>query len=51
MDLSKALITLGKKGLQVAEIARRPEGYFLTQTEGDNFLLIQLNIYYSKIFK
>jgi predicted component of type VI protein secretion system len=40
MDLSKALITLGKKGLQVAEIACRPEGYFLTQTEGDNVLLV-----------
>lgn len=32
--LSKALITLGKPGVQVAVISRRPQGYFLTHIEG-----------------
>lgn len=33
--LSKALITLGKPGVQVAVISRRPQGYFLTHIEGN----------------
>jgi hypothetical protein len=33
--LTKALITLGKPGAQVAVISRRPQGYFLTHIEGD----------------
>ena len=35
LELSKALITLGKPGVQVAVISRRPQGYFLTHIEGD----------------
>lgn len=35
LQLSKALITLGKPGVQVAVISRRPQGYFLTHIEGD----------------
>lgn len=35
LELSKALITLGKPGVQVAVISRRPRGYFLTHIEGD----------------
>ncbi len=35
LELSKALITLGKPGGQVAVISRRPQGYFLTHIEGD----------------
>ncbi|MDP3635865.1 MAG: FHA domain-containing protein, partial [Azonexus sp.] len=30
LDLTKTLTTLGKPGLQVAVIARRPHGYFIT---------------------
>lgn len=32
--LSKALTTLGKPGVQVAVITRRPQGYFVTHVEG-----------------
>lgn len=35
LELTKALITLGKPGTQVAVISRRPQGYFLTHIEGD----------------
>lgn len=35
LDLTKALITLGKPGTQVAVISRRPQGYFLTHIESD----------------
>ena len=35
LELTKALITLGKPGVQVAVISRRPQGYFLTHIEGD----------------
>lgn len=34
LDLTKSLTTLGKPGVQVAVIARRPHGYFLTHVEG-----------------
>jgi hypothetical protein len=34
LDLVKPLTTLGKPGVQVAVIARRPHGYFLTHVEG-----------------
>ncbi len=34
LELTKALITLGKPGVQVAVISRRPQGYFLTHIEG-----------------
>lgn len=35
LELSKSLTRLGKPGLQVAVIARRPQGYFITHVEGD----------------
>ncbi len=35
--LSKALTTLGKPGVQVAVITKRPQGYFITHVEGDSF--------------
>jgi len=34
LELTKPLTTLGKPGVQVAVIARRPHGYFLTHVEG-----------------
>lgn len=34
MVLSKALTTLGKPGVQVAVITKRPHGYFITHVEG-----------------
>lgn len=35
--LNKALITLGKTGVQVAVITKRPHGYFITHVEGKTF--------------
>ena len=40
LDLTKTLTTLGKPGLQVAVIARRPHGYFITHVEGAQFPLL-----------
>jgi hypothetical protein len=40
IELTKNLTTLGKTGLQVAVITRRPQGYFLTHVEGANFPVI-----------
>jgi len=37
LELTKTLTTLGKPGLQVAVIAKRSHGYFLTHVEGDQF--------------
>lgn len=37
MELTKTLTTLGKPGVQVAVIARRPHGYFITHVEGAQF--------------
>jgi len=37
LHLTKTLTTLGKPGVQVAVIARRPQGYFLTHVEGTRF--------------
>ena len=37
MELNKALTTLGKTGSQVAVITKRPQGYFITHVEGDQF--------------
>ena len=37
MELTKTLTTLGKPGVQVAVIARRPHGYFITHVEGARF--------------
>jgi pSer/pThr/pTyr-binding forkhead associated (FHA) protein len=36
IELVKNLTTLGKPGLQVAVITRRPQGYFITHVEGAN---------------
>src|SRR3990172_8730253 len=36
-ELTKNLTTLGKPGVQVAVITRRPQGYFITHVEGANF--------------
>jgi len=40
LDLTKTLTTLGKPGLQVAVIARRPHGYFITHVEGRQFSIV-----------
>ncbi len=40
LDLTKTLTTLGKPGFQVAVIARRPNGYYITHVEGANFPLL-----------
>ena len=40
LELTKSLTTLGKPGVQVAVIARRPHGYFITHVEGANFPVI-----------
>lgn len=34
LELSKTVSTLGRPGVQVAVIARRPQGYFITHVEG-----------------
>ena len=34
LELRKALITLGRPGVQVAVITRRPHGYYITHVEG-----------------
>lgn len=40
MELTKTLSTLGKPGVQVAVIARRPHGYFITHVEGAVFPMV-----------
>lgn len=40
LALTKTLTTLGKPGLQVAVIARRPHGYFITHVEGKQFPVV-----------
>jgi predicted component of type VI protein secretion system len=40
MDLTKTLSTLGKPGVQVAVIVRRPHGYFITHVEGAVFPIV-----------
>jgi pSer/pThr/pTyr-binding forkhead associated (FHA) protein len=40
MELAKALTTLGKPGVQVAVITKRPQGYFITHVEGANFPIL-----------
>jgi FHA domain len=37
LDLTKNLTTIGKPGLQVAVITKRPNGYFITHVEGSTF--------------
>jgi predicted component of type VI protein secretion system len=38
--LAKSLTTLGRPGIQVAVIARRPQGYFITHVEGASFPIV-----------
>ena len=38
--LNKALTTLGKPGVQVAVITKRPQGYFIMHVEGQNHPLV-----------
>jgi pSer/pThr/pTyr-binding forkhead associated (FHA) protein len=40
LPLTKALTTLGKPGVQVAVIAKRPQGYFITHVEGAAFPVV-----------
>lgn len=40
LDLSRALTTVGKPGVQIAVITRRPQGYFFTHVEGQDYPLI-----------
>ena len=37
LDLTKNLTTIGKPGVQVAVITRRPTGFFITHVEGTVF--------------
>jgi len=37
LDLVKGLTTLGKPGVQVAVLTRRPQGFFITHVEGASF--------------
>jgi len=37
LELTKSLTTLGKPKIQVAVIARLPQGYFITHVEGASF--------------
>jgi hypothetical protein len=37
LELVKNLTTLGKPGMQVAVLTRRPHGYFITHVEGESF--------------
>jgi hypothetical protein len=40
LPLAKPLTTLGKPGVQVAVIAKRPQGHFITHVEGANFPVV-----------
>jgi pSer/pThr/pTyr-binding forkhead associated (FHA) protein len=40
LELVKNLTTLGKPGMQVAVLTRRPQGFFITHVEGENFPLV-----------
>lgn len=40
LPLNKPLTTLGKPGVQVAVIAKRPQGYYITHVEGPNFPVV-----------
>ncbi len=42
-ELTKNLTTLGKPGVQVAVITRRPQGYFITHVEGASFPIVNGN--------
>ncbi|MBK8523255.1 MAG: FHA domain-containing protein [Betaproteobacteria bacterium] len=40
LELTKTLTTLGKPGVQVAVIAKRPHGFFITHVEGAQFPVV-----------
>ena len=40
LDLVKNLTTLGKPGVQVAVLTRRPHGFFITHVEGAHHPLV-----------
>jgi hypothetical protein len=40
LPLAKPLTTLGKPGVQVAVIAKRPQGYFITHVEGPTYPVV-----------
>ena len=40
MEITKTITTLGRPGMQVAVITRRPQGYFLTHVEGNRFPVV-----------
>ena len=40
IELTKNLTTLGKPGVQVSVITRRPQGYFITHVEGASFPVV-----------
>ncbi len=40
LALSKALTTLGRPGVQVAVITRRPQGYYITHVEGSTYPVV-----------
>jgi pSer/pThr/pTyr-binding forkhead associated (FHA) protein len=40
LELTKNLTTIGRPGLQVSVITRRPNGYFITHVEGTGFPLL-----------
>ncbi|MBL8483865.1 MAG: FHA domain-containing protein [Rhodocyclaceae bacterium] len=40
LELTKTLTTLGKPGVQVAVITRRPQGYFITHVEGASYPIV-----------
>ncbi len=40
LELAKPLTTLGKPGVQVAVITRRPQGFFVTHVEGAQFPVV-----------
>jgi pSer/pThr/pTyr-binding forkhead associated (FHA) protein len=40
LELAKSLTTLGKPGVQVAVITRRPQGYFITHVEGKDLPVV-----------
>ncbi len=44
LDLSKNLTKVGRPGVQVAVITRRPNGYFITHLEGSSFPLLNGNM-------
>lgn len=40
LELTKTLTSLGKPGVQVAVITRRPHGFFLTHVQGDHYPMV-----------